>query len=137
MVVLDSSVAGALVLPDEPEPPLLVRSRLFAELVLVPQHWWIEIANVLVVAERRKRLTRSARDNAFASLRDLLARSDGLTSDMAWTETMGLADAHRLTVYDAAYLELALRRGATLASIDTDLVDAARALGVDVLTYTL
>ena len=49
---------------------------------------------------------------------------------------MRLADAHKLTAYDAAYLELAVRVGAALASTDTDLVDAARRCGVEVLTYT-
>ncbi len=82
---------------------------------------------------RRGRLTE---DEATLNL-DVLSQSaitvDGDTGSRARNETRSLATRHRLTVYDAAYLELALRRRLPLASTDTDLCDAARAEGVEVL----
>lgn len=58
---------------------------------------------------------------------------DASTNDVAWSETLTLADRHNLTVYDAAYLELAMRRALPLATLDTRLADAARAEGLAVL----
>ena len=136
MVVVDASVAAALVPPDETDVPARVQERLFAGPVVVPQHWSLEMANALVMANRRKRFGAAGPADAIAQLPKLNARGDTATADVAWTEVMRLADAHKLTVYDAAYLELAIRRRAARASTDTDLVDAARRCGIEVLTYT-
>ena len=68
-----------------------------------------------------------------AFLRDLPITLDGDTAERAWDTTAGLAERFKLTVYDAAYLELARRRQLPLASLDRDLRDAAAAAGVEVL----
>lgn len=136
MVVVDASVAAALVLPDEVEVPSPIQERLFAGPVIVPQHWPLEMANALVMANRRKRFGVAGPAAAIAQLHKLNAQLDPATADMALTETMQLADIHKLTAYDAAYLELAIRLRAALASTDTDLVTAARHHDLEVLTYT-
>ena len=136
MLEADAAVAAALVLPDEADVPAHIQERLFAGSVTVPQHWPLEIANAMVMANRRKRFGAGGPAEAIAQLTKLNARSDPATADVAWTEVMRLADAHKLTVYDAAYLEFAIRRGAALASTDKDLLDAARRCGLEVLTYT-
>lgn len=89
---------------------------------------------MLHVAERRGRLDRPARSVAMRQLRSLAVTTQADTGDHAWTETSRLADVHRLTIYDAAYLELALRVHASLATRDADLIHAAHAEGVEVLT---
>ena len=136
MVVVDASLAAALVLPDEADVPARIQERLFAGPVTVPQHRSLEMANVMVMANRRKRFGTGGPAEAIAQLAKLNAQHDPATADVAWTGVMRLAAAHKLTVYDAAYLELAIRRGAALASTDSDLVNAARVCGVEVLTYT-
>lgn len=135
MIVVDASITAAFVLPDEPSPPAHIAEQLLSGGILVPQHWHFEVANALNVAERRKRIDRETRDWAFARLVDWVVDVDTDGFRSAWTDVPKLSDQHGLTIYDAAYLELALRRSAALASIDDELVEAAIACGVDVLTY--
>jgi predicted nucleic acid-binding protein len=129
--VLDASVAGPWILADESSPAaariadLLVTDRAF-----VPPIWWYEVRNLLVVSERRGRL---AWDDSAAFL-TLVADFDiAIDPAVERDETVLLARRHRLTVYDAAYLELALRRQLPLATLDTALAAAARSAGVPLL----
>ena len=87
-----------------------------------------------VKAERQGRITRQVRGEILDDLRHLVVLVDAATSEHAWSEILSLGDRHGLTVYDAAYLELALRTGTTLASHDKQLIGAARKQGVAVLT---
>lgn len=82
------------------------------------------------MGERRKRSTEADTANWTAYLTSLAITIDGETTGRAWSDTLHLARAHKLSVYDAAYLELALRRGLPLASLDAPLKAAAAAMGV-------
>ena len=138
-LVIDAAMALSWLLPDESSDALLaVRSELpKTESVWVAAHWHLEIANALCVAERRKRLDAASVAQAVSLLTQLPITVDPETSERAGAETLGLARQHTLSVYDAAYLELALRRSASLASLDGPLRLVAKKLGVPVLPKKL
>ena len=132
-LVLDSSVAISWCLPDEHAPEANEVQQKFAELkALAAAHWPLEVANALTKAVRRRRIDRHFRDAALRDLAALPIFLDDATADYAWSDTLRLADAHCLTLYDAAYLELSSRHGLPLAPFDTQL-PAAEALDLAVL----
>jgi predicted nucleic acid-binding protein len=110
-----------------------VQDRLQNEAALVPAHWFLEVTNVLWVAENRKRLSNSGADEFLAKLRLLEIQVDHESPARAFDHVLPLCRHHGLTSYDAAYLELALRRQLPLASLDDDLRAAANKLGVELL----
>jgi predicted nucleic acid-binding protein len=93
---------------------------------VAPELWRIEVANSLNVGIRRGRITRN-------NLKALPILVDNETRNRIWSDTLGLADKHRLTVYDATYLELALRLSLPLATLDEDLRSAAEREGIPLL----
>jgi predicted nucleic acid-binding protein len=95
--------------------------------------WRIEVANVLEMKVRGRRNDAVFRDNALTNLSLLPISIDQETDRQAWGATLRLAERHRLTLYDAVYLELALRRGIPLATLDIELRAAAKAEGVGLL----
>ncbi len=95
--------------------------------------WRLEIANVLEMGVRRHRHDSGFRDATLSDLVLLPIHLDANTNEHAWGATVRLAGQHRLTVYDAAYLELALRRGLPLATLDQELRAAAISEKVKVL----
>lgn len=97
----------------------------------VPALWPLEVANALVVLVRRRKLHEDDRQAALRWLGGLRVRVDEETAALAWSRLSELAVAHQLSVYDAAYLELALRRGLPLGCKDGPLRKAARKAGVD------
>jgi predicted nucleic acid-binding protein len=99
----------------------------------VPSLWRLETANGLQVAIRRKRIDGAFRDHALIHLARLPITIDPETDVQAWTATLQLADRFQLTLYDAAYLELAQRRTLPLATLDSALRPAAEALGLPLL----
>jgi predicted nucleic acid-binding protein len=99
----------------------------------VPLLWPIECLNVMLSAERRRRITPVQREALLGFLHDLPILVDPETADRIWQPTQTLAARHGLTAYDAPYLELALRMGLPLASADRALVSAAAQCGVSVL----
>ena len=132
--VLDCSIAVAWLFNDEttPETDALL-DRLKDDSALVPGLWHLEVANVLARAERHKRI-RAAQVAAHLDLLDRLPIvTDSETQRRAFRETLTLARAERLTTYDAAYLELAMRRGTALATRDNALLQAARRLDIETL----
>ncbi len=130
--VLDCSVAVSWLMPDESSNPFFL--NLVAQKgAVVPSLWSLEVGNVLLVAARKKRITQAQRQKAIHILEELPIQVDLLTSDHAWEETMDLAERHHLTLYDASYLELALRRSLPLATFDTALRQATLLAGVDCL----
>ena len=132
--VLDASVALAWCFEDENTPSARqILARLIAEIASVPATWPIEVANVLALAERRRRITPADSAEFIAKLEDVAILVDGETSSRAFGKVLDLAREEHLTAYDAAYLELAMRLGVPLASKDADLCDAAQRLGVSVL----
>lgn len=97
---------------------------------VVPSLWRLEIANGLQIALRRGRINRAFRDRTLAELGRMAITIDPDTDSYAWTNTLQLADRFQLTVYDAAYLELAQRRSLPLATLDKPLRAAAGTLGI-------
>ncbi len=97
---------------------------------MVPSLWPLEVANALLMGERRKRTTEAKVARFLTLLRSLPVTTDDETGIRAWQESLHLARVHKLSVYDAAYLELAVRRGLPLATLDDPLKAAASAAGV-------
>jgi predicted nucleic acid-binding protein len=125
-LVLDSSVTLAWVYSDEAtEAVRHVFDLLSQGGAWVPGIWRLEVANVLEMGVRRKRHNAAFRDATLADLAQLPIQVDGETDQHAWQATLRLAERHALTLYDAAYLELALRRGLPFATLDEDLRHAA------------
>jgi predicted nucleic acid-binding protein len=133
-LVLDSSVTLAWVYGDETtEAVRHVFDLLGQNGAWVPGLWKLEVANILEMGVRRGRHDGAFRDATLADLALLSIHLDPETDGRAWGATARLAARHKLTVYDAAYLELALRRGLPLATLDRELRIAASAEGVIVL----
>jgi predicted nucleic acid-binding protein len=130
-LVLDSSVVGCWCFPDEASPVAdAAFDQLGADEAIVPVLWWFEVRNVLVINERRGRIDPPGSGAFLADLERLPIHLDRQPNSEA---VLALARAHRLTVYDAAYLELALRTDAPLATLDQQLAHAARAAQVPLL----
>jgi predicted nucleic acid-binding protein len=126
-MVLDTSATLAWVYADETSSPILqVFERVLESGAWVPGLWRLEIANVLEIGVRRKRHNAGFKDATLSDLSLLPISLDPHTNDHAWGATVQLAARHGLTVYDAAYLELALRRDLPLASLDRELRAAAK-----------
>jgi predicted nucleic acid-binding protein len=134
MLVIDASIALAWCFEDEASPETdAIAESIESEGAVVPGLFQLEVGNILLQAERKGRLTSAGVAARLALLDDLSIATDSETAGRAWRETMALARAHALTSYDAAYLELALRKGAALATRDKALAAAAKGLGVRVL----
>lgn len=133
-LVLDSSSTLAWIYSEETTDA--IRS-VFEQVVdagaVVPALWRLEVANSLTVGVRRNRIDAEFRRAALSDLAVLDITLDQHTDSQAWAETLHLADRYRLTLYDAAYLELARRRRLPLATLDQDLVRAAEASGTKTL----
>ena len=133
-LVLDSSATLAWIFLEERSAAI---TELFDKLILgggwVPLLWRLEVANVLEMRVRRGRIDAAFRDATLADLELLPLQTDPDTEKHAWRTTLQLAERHRLTLYDAAYLELAVRRGLPLASLDRELRSAATAENVVLL----
>ncbi len=132
--VLDCSVAMAWCFADEPDAVAdAVLDRLSEDVALAPSIWPLEVANVLLVAERRGRINAAAAARFLDLLAALPITIDETTRERAWGPIAGLGREHGLSSYDAAYLELAMREGVPLASRDAKLRSAAEASGVPVM----
>ena len=134
MFVLDCSIAIAWLFDDEASPETdALLGRLRDGGALVPGHWRLELGNVLTQAERRNRIA-GAQIAAYLDLLDRLPiTTDAETERRALREILTLARTENLTTYDAAYLELAMRRNVQLATRDRTLIRAARGIGVETL----
>lgn len=130
--VLDCSAVLPWVFGDEATKytDLLLEEMARGEEAWVPAIWQLEVGNVLLGAMRKKRIDQAGIEAFVSQLRNLEIVVDPETSDRAWDKILDLAQLHRLSTYDAAYLELALRRGVPLATLDKALAVACRAAGV-------
>ena len=129
--VLDASATLAWCFEDEKTAPAAsVLERLRDQEALVPPLWLLELANGLVVAERRGRITRAESTRFLGLVGELPVRIDQTTTLDLASSVMELARQYDLSAYDAAYLELALRLGQPLATIDERLRSAADRAGV-------
>ena len=133
-LVLDSSATLAWVYGDETTDAIRsVFDQVADQGAVVPGLWRLEVVNSLTMAVRRSRIDADFRRAALADLALLDITTDQHTDSYAWAETLHLADRYRLTLYDAAYLELAQRRKLPLATLDQELRAAAQAAGVKTL----
>ncbi len=98
----------------------------------MPALWWLEIVNVTLIAERRAKIARAQRRAWLDRIARLGFATDQEAARLAWPEIAGLAERHGLTAYDAVYLELAVRRGLPLGTLDRDLARAAMAEGIPI-----
>ena len=131
---MDSAVTMAWFFPDEATPQTdALRKRLEHETAAVPSLWPLEVANVMLMGERRGRTSRADAEEFIALLNGLPIIRDDQTPALAFAAILPLARTQNLTTYDAAYLELALRLGLPLATLDRRLLQAAQALGVTLL----
>ncbi len=131
--VLDGSVTLAWLFQDEQDPYAdAIIARLPDLEMLVPRLWHLEVANVLLVGERRKRCSQADTTQWLAYLAGLPIVLDGETEMRAWSDTVNLARLYGLSAYDASYLELAMREGVPLATLDAPLKGAAQAAGVSI-----
>jgi len=130
-LVLDCSIALSWFFPDEKTAFTEAALDLVAlEECWVPSVWRLEFPNALLVAERRRRLTREERLQVLDEAARLRLRVDAVVPELR--AISDLAERHALSTYDAAYLELAARQGATLITLDKALGGAAAAAGVPV-----
>ena len=121
--VVDASVVGSWLLPDENHPEAVTAlDRLKDDEAFAPSLLWFELRNLLLANERRRRITPSQTAVALNLVRELPLRFD---SQPGSDTTLQLARAHKLTVYDAVYLELAVRRHLPLVTFDAALAEAA------------
>jgi predicted nucleic acid-binding protein len=134
-LVIDGSTTVGLLLPDERATGVTAASRAMERGIptYVPVHWWVETANALLMAERRKRATQANINESLLLVRRLPVITDDETAQRSGVETFSLARQYELTIYDAAYLELALRKKSSLATSDKALARAATLAGVTVL----
>ena len=127
-LILDSSATVAWVYMDEASKAIRQVFDLVSDQgAWVPSLWRLEVANILEMGVRRRRHDAAFRDATLADLALLPISIDPETDRQAWTATLRLAERHRLTLYDAAYLELAQRRNLPLATLDAELRSAAGA----------
>lgn len=134
MIVLDASLALASLFEDERTPPVVAVFNSIADWgAVVPALWPLEVANGLQIGIRRKRIDMAFGNAAIVRFALLPIEIDPETNLHAWKATLALADRHELTLYDAAYLELAQRRRLPLATLDKRLSQAAIDAGVESL----
>lgn len=129
MLVLDASALASWLMPDEAGVDLQGLALAHPEFA-APWLIWAEIRNILIVSERRGRIPAGIADQALEAIGDLGIALDTTPSSAA---VMDLGRKHGLTAYDALYLELALRKGAVLATRDAALIRAARTEAVTVV----
>jgi predicted nucleic acid-binding protein len=98
----------------------------------VPPIWRLEVANVLLLSERKKRISRLISNNFKNALTSLPITIDSLANDRIFDTVYELAHELSLTIYDAAYLELALRERIPIATLDTDLSRAAKKIHIEI-----
>jgi predicted nucleic acid-binding protein len=133
-LVLDASVVLAVALQETNRKLAVPIMALAVEAsAAVPAIWHLEVGNALLSAERRGTISAANREAALQDLFRLPVDVDQDTASRAWRDTFTLAERYRLTLYDAAYLELSLRRSLPLATFDAALRRAATAAGVKLL----
>ncbi len=133
-LVVDASVALAWCFEDEASPATdAILDQVKDEGAIVPSLWHLELGNILLLAERRGRTIQGGIVARLALMGLLPITTDAGTPGRAWREILTLARAEQLTTYDAAYLELAFRRGLPLATKDEALLGAAQRIGVRVI----
>ena len=134
-LVLDASVVVALLVRDSPMdiPNAVLDAIDDGAIVTVPPHFQLEVANFLVQAQRSGKLAAAVAQQALRYLQHLPITVDSSMHGQIFTDVLAIAQRNSITSYDAAYIHLARTRGARLASLDKQLLAAAKAESVDVL----
>ena len=134
--VLDNSVSMRWLLASQKKADQHYAERVLRSLAdseaLVPHLWHLEAVDVLLGAEKRGELEAGEVERFIAQLASLPIQTDALTAHQAFSRTLNLSRDYKLSSYDAAYLELAMRKSLPLATLDADLKKAARQAGVSV-----
>ena len=132
--VLDNSVSMRWFFndgkPEQLEYANTVMAALKTTKAIVPVIWGLEVANVIAKAEAKTLVTESRSEAFLETLKELSIEVDGATLAHALSGTLQLARRYKLTAYDASYLELALRLQLPLASLDENLLKAAKKAGL-------
>ena len=130
--IADASVASGWVHPGQAtrDTSAMLDAIDAGSIIVVPALWPLEVANVLTVLVRRRKLTEGEREIALGWLRNLPVRIDHEMAALAFSKLSELASAYQLSVYDAAYLDLADRRALPLACVDGPLKKAAKQRGI-------
>jgi predicted nucleic acid-binding protein len=133
-LIVDCSLAATWLFQDEatPQTTKLLR-RLDSEATLVPALWFLELTNVLALAERHGRVTPAQSAQFILELSKLDIEVDAESPERGFDRLLPLCRTYRLTSCDAVYLELAMRRGLPLATLDEPLRKAAKKAGVKLL----
>lgn len=125
--VVDNSVVMSWCFRDEKSPYAdRILDRLAESAALVPAIWPLEVVNVLLVAERRKRLSEADSARFLELLSQLPITVDQDQPERIMRDVLALARTHKLSSYDASYLHLAMRRGVSIATLDTKVRTAAK-----------
>lgn len=133
-LVIDSSMALAWYFQNErTSKRMAVLSRVTQRGAIAPVIWPLEIANSLRTAMRRQRITTDFRNEALEAIRMLPVQLDDETNEQMWSIAVGISDRLGLTVYDATYVELALRLGLPLATLDLEIIAAARRESIELI----
>ena len=134
ILVLDASVAIAGLAPDESDSACVeIMARALSEAVAVPAIWFYEVANIFMMKYWRGLMSLDTLNHTLSSLSRLRVDYDAAGLQLQCEGALVLASHHNLTIYDASYLELALRLKLPLATVDRRLADAARNEGLQVL----
>ncbi len=133
--VLDASIALTWCFSDESTAKsIALLEKLEFDNAYVPQIWVLEVGNILIAAERKKRISFAKISEYLILLEELNIKIDHETSTRGFREILSLAYSEKLTTYDASYLELAMRIGFPLATKDAQLKQVANHLGIEVLS---
>ena len=128
--VLDASIAISWAMQDESDPRAeTAKARALIDRPIAPAIWWYEVRNVLILNERRGRITPAESERFLRSIGSL----PRVVFPQESQEALRLARKHKLSIYDAAYLELATAERLALATLDNDLAKAAAAEGISIL----
>lgn len=132
--VLDASITLAWCFSDEATASTIaLLERLEFESAIVPELWPLEVGNILITAEKRKRISYADIKEFLALLENLNIEIDNQIGSRGFRDIISLAHSEKLTTYDAAYLELAMRYGLPLATKDTALIHVAKRVGVKII----
>jgi predicted nucleic acid-binding protein len=133
-LVLDASMTLAALLQEHNSVAATdLMDRVAVAGAVVPGHWHLEVGNALLLAERKARISSAQRVSFIKALLAMPIQLDPETTTRAWQDTLTLAGQYRLTLYDAAYLELSIRLSIPLATFDAALRRAATAASVTLL----
>ena len=132
--IVDCSVAMSWLFKDETTSATrALLERLESETAAVPDLWYLEVANVLVLATRKGRITAAQSADFIRQIQALDLQADEAAASRAFDEVLPLAATHGLTSYDAVYLDLALRTKLPIATLDEPLRKAAKSHGIKLL----